>query len=699
MRDVAPGPASATDAAPPEDAALASAAPDARPHPVLARLAALLEQALGAEDRAARLDPQEALPEAGEWQPARLDDGVLQELRFAAPRCGSGVAYRVLGGQVQALETGLLLAEGTRVSFDAYLNCFYEHYWSSHAPVGDLQLRLFGLGVLLVEAFRGLPDGTAYRIGQARLQLDPQGRAAAHFTCDATPAGAGRIFFEIFAPKGATLLAGRIETLAPPVRPVRLGIGLCTFNRERMLLATLQRLTRAPYCEWASPRIVVVNQGRPFAMPEMLALLEAQQARITVVTQPNLGGVGGFTRAAMEILRNEAPEEPDAGPAVGPGIGPPCSHVLFMDDDIEFDPDVLVTTHAFAARTTRPTVIGGAMMDLFRPTIIYEAGAVVDVENIIRAALHNRSIEDPATLHDLAREVPCHFNGWWYCAIPAEMFRRHGLPLPIFIRGDDMEFGVRLASRDVPTVSLPPISVWHEPFYAKPPGWQLYYDLRNRLIFASCHPTLAKLDRPATILRRLVDSLLKHDYMHAALLIRAVEDFLAGPAILDTPMDELHRDISALATANLPLRPASAAGITPARWRAPPHRSWRWLTLLQGLAALQAGLVRRKLRPELVLINQWHPWMTMGVSQYALSDAMRSYIQVYRYDRARMRDGLRRGLAAILRYRREGAAAARRWQAAQHGLATWPRWEAVLRMAPERAPDAAVQDLAGGPRG
>ena len=57
-----------------------------------------------------------------------------------------------------------------------------------------------------------------------------------------------------------------------------------------------------------------------------------------------------------------------------------------------------------------------------------------------------------------------HFNGWWYCAIPAGVFREHGLPLPVFLGGDDMEYGARLFSRGVPTVSLPPVAVWHEPF-------------------------------------------------------------------------------------------------------------------------------------------------------------------------------------------------------------------------------------------
>lgn len=646
--------------------------------PVLARLAAFLERALGAEAPTAAAAVASAAADFAAWRPPPLSDAVLQELRFSAPRSGPGLAYRVLDGQVRALETGVLLLGGARVSFNTYLNSFYEHYWLTHAPVEDLALRLFGSGEVMVEAFRAMPDGSAYRIGHHRLRLDPEGSAAAKVALDLGPTGAGRIFFNVTAiPAGAAILAGRLETGTPPARAVRLGIGLCTFNRERMLLATLQRVLRSPYHRWAAPRIVVVNQGPRFASAEMTALLAREAGRVELVEQPNLGGAGGFTRAAMEILRG----------------GGGCSHVLFMDDDIDFDPEVLVTTHAFAARAARPTVVGGAMVDLFRPNVMYEAGAVIDARNIIRALLHNRQLDRSGALDDLAREVPCHFNGWWYCAIPVGMFREHGLPLPIFIRGDDMEYGARLASRGVPTVSLPPVAVWHEPFYAKPPGWQLYYDLRNRLIFAACHPSLVRLDPPGVVLRRLVDSLLKHDYMHAELVIRAVEDFLSGPQALDTPMDTLHRDVSALAAAHAPQRPASAVGMPPATaWRPPPRNgAWRRLSLLGGMAALALGLVRPKLRPDLLFVDQWHPWATMRSAQYGLSDRMHSYVQVYRYDRHRLRRGLRRGLAAVWRYRRERRGAVERWRAAHPELSSWARWERILGLEPA----AAASDAAG----
>ena len=42
-----------------------------------------------------------------------------------------------------------------------------------------------------------------------------------------------------------------------------------------------------------------------------------------------------------------------------------------------------------------------------------------------------------------------------------------GLPLPVFIRGDDVEYGLRLYMRGVDTIVMPGIAVWHEPFYLK----------------------------------------------------------------------------------------------------------------------------------------------------------------------------------------------------------------------------------------
>ena len=88
------------------------------------------------------------------------------------------------------------------------------------------------------------------------------------------------------------------------------------------------------------------------------------------------------------------------------------------------------------------------------------------------------------------------------------------------------------------------------------------------------------------------------------------------------------------------------------------------------------------MRPDHVFIDQWHPWMTMYVSQYGLSDRMRSYVQVYRYDRVRLCSGLRRGLAVVWRYRREARRITGQWRAAHGELSSWARWTRILGLNP-----------------
>ncbi len=135
--DPADPPPTTAAAEPPASAAPASAA-DVAPgqlQPVLARLATLLERALGPDAPTAAAAVDSAAADFASWRPPPLSDAVLQELRFSAPRSGPGLAYRVLDGQVRALEAGILLLGGALVYFNTYLKSFYEHCWLTHAPV------------------------------------------------------------------------------------------------------------------------------------------------------------------------------------------------------------------------------------------------------------------------------------------------------------------------------------------------------------------------------------------------------------------------------------------------------------------------------------------------------------------------------------------------------------------------------------
>lgn len=75
------------------------------------------------------------------------------------------------------------------------------------------------------------------------------------------------------------------------------------------------------------------------------------------------------------------------------------------------------------------------------------------------------------------------YGGWWYCCIPVSAIREKGLPLPVFIHRDDIEYGIRMGK----LMTLNGIGVWHEAVTKKLPQIGEYYDIRNMAILNAIH--------------------------------------------------------------------------------------------------------------------------------------------------------------------------------------------------------------------
>src|SRR5260370_10080202 len=119
------------------------------------------------------------------------------------------------------------------------------------------------------------------------------------------------------------------------------------------------------------------------------------------------------------------------------------------------------------------------------------------------------------------------------CLIRTQITRELGLALPVFIKWDDAEYGVRARDRGYPTVSMPGVAAWQAPWTDKTDAqdWQSYYHLRNRLVAALLHsqqPRGGKL--VSECLERQLQDLLSMQYSTAALKLLAIEDRLTGPA-------------------------------------------------------------------------------------------------------------------------------------------------------------------------
>jgi galactofuranosylgalactofuranosylrhamnosyl-N-acetylglucosaminyl-diphospho-decaprenol beta-1,5/1,6-galactofuranosyltransferase len=205
-----------------------------------------------------------------------------------------------------------------------------------------------------------------------------------------------------------------------------------------------------------------------------------------------------------------------------------------MDDDVRLDSEALFRARAFLMAVQENVCVGGQMLDLLRPGLLVEAGARADFARLaIEPQWAGLQLGDPRSLQALARPYEIDYNAWWFCVLPLDAVRAGGLPLPVFVRGDDIEYGCRLKRAGIRTLVPPGIAIWHEPFDAKTGGWQSYFATRNFLIAAACQGEGWAKTAGKAIRRRVVSSLLASDYYEAWLICEGLADFLAGPTILE----------------------------------------------------------------------------------------------------------------------------------------------------------------------
>ncbi len=487
----------------------------------------------------------------------------------------------------------------------------------------------------------------------------------------------GMLYAEIAAPNGpATLHAASWVVLAAKPEPVGLALVFCTFNREREILEVLRTLGGDRQAMDLVARIIVVDQGQPglAVHPEMATLPAAAAAKIRLVQQENFGGAGGFGRGLLEARRDR-------------GI----THVVLIDDDVRIEPESILRMHAFFSLASGEMAVGGHMLDAVRPCTLYEAGAVVGEE---RWALYpmrmGEDLRDPDQLASLLDIRPAHYNGWWMFGFPISFIDRVGMPLPCFIRGDDVEFGLRLSKAGLHVVTMPGVAIWHEPFYLKIGGWQLYYETRNMLVAAALHLNFQPGRAAALMMGQFLRHLLTCRYYSAALILRGIEDFLKGPEILRGPPLLIHAPLAAMRTQYPAAVVPRERWLPQARLREPPRGP---LSLIaRGVRVGLDHLMRRTaiaapLRHLAVRDLAWHRverFDAVAVDTYWDRDLL-----VLRRSREDVRALLARGVRLFPRLLGRSSKAARAWRVALPRLSSIESWERYLGLAGSPIPIAA----------
>lgn len=320
------------------------------------------------------------------------------------------------------------------------------------------------------------------------------------------------------------------DVSAEKVRNVKIGIDICTFKREKFVEKNIKNLSQAFFENEQSPlygHLEMFISDNAHTLPQTLS-----SEFVHIVQNKNVGGAGGFTRGLIEIIKDGNPH----------GI----THALLMDDDIVLQPEAVFKTHALLSilkEEYKHAFVGGAMFRLDRQNIQVESGAVWNGGDVmsLKSGLDLRSL-DACLYNELEETVD--YNAWWYCTVPIENVRADNLPLPIFIRGDDVEYGLRNTRK---LILMNGICVWHEPFENKYSSSMYYYIFRNRLIDNSVRGIRFSQKRLLQEFKEHVyNELFTLRYKNAELLLRGVEDYFRGIDWLkEQDGEKLHKDIMA----------------------------------------------------------------------------------------------------------------------------------------------------------
>ncbi|MFZ0323495.1 MAG: glycosyltransferase [Actinomycetes bacterium] len=417
---------------------------------------------------------------------------------------------------------------GTRVSFGTYFNAFPGGYWRRWTSVQQVTLRITVDGPCDVLVYRSNSRGDQQRVANQRVE----GRQDVEFALSLEQFGdGGWYWFDVVAGMDDCLVDGaQWSTTTTVMDSGRLSIGITTFNRPDFCVDLLRSLSTETGALDLIDTIFVIDQGTKHVEddPGFAAVKDALGDTLEVIHQANLGGSGGFSRGMYEASYSRD-----------------SKYVLLLDDDVLVEPEGIVRAITFADLCRVPTIVGGHMLNMHVRSMLHAFGEKVNKYRFFwgpaphTVHAHDFGVWPLRATRWLHRRVDVDYNGWWMCLIPADVVREIGLALPIFIKWDDADFGLRAQEIGVPTVSLPGAAVWHVPWTDKDDtiDWQAYYHARNRVLAALLH---SPYPRGGRLLAESMAVQVKHamsmQYSAVELRLWALEDILSGP-------EHLHRDL------------------------------------------------------------------------------------------------------------------------------------------------------------
>lgn len=431
-------------------------------------------------------------------------------------------------------EKKLVFDINARVPFDCYFNTFSIAKWKKYTSINNLQLQLSleGKFDIVIRSIKRINRKEIFTVLSSH-EVETSVQKTFIYDIDLDVVGNDNIISFVLQSKQdkSIFYGGNYSTFVQEncINDVKLAVDICTFRREAFIEKNLMLLNKAFLQNKESDLygkldIFISDNGKSLDVEKL------SNEYINIIPNKNAGGAGGFTRGLIEILKFKQIKG--------------YTHILFMDDDVTICPESFFRTFRFLQLIRdehQDAFLGGAMLRLDDKYMQSESTSYWNVN------FHypNKFMYDLRKLPFVIKneiEDTNNFMSWWYCVIPIDVVKKDNLPLPLFIKRDDVEYSLRNARK---FITLNGILVWHEPFEYKSTGTLEYYYWRNLCIINAIHRMqYGKKQVKKQMTERLLYYVMRMRYKEAWICFKGIEDFLKGiEFIKNTDVEELHREI------------------------------------------------------------------------------------------------------------------------------------------------------------
>lgn len=308
------------------------------------------------------------------------------------------------------------------------------------------------------------------------------------------------------------------------VRKISAAAVMCTYKREEYAVSNANLLAEISQSNPLLSQVILVDNGRTVSDSSI-------NGKIRLVPNINNGGSGGFSKGMSEAVKNKD-----------------CTHIILLDDDISIEPlslNKMLGFLQFVKEEYCDISVSGSMLYIDNFLRQFEAGGNFGKDGKQQGFGHYLDLSLRESLSENEADNDINYGGWWFMCMPSDYARSGQLPMPFFIKYDDVEYALRCKLR---IITLNGVGIWHEPFEWKYNSASEYYNTRNYLHLCALYCDSFSKNEARKIAKSFMnEKLCRQQYKMAKAVKLGYKDYCRGLDYLnEVNAEEKHREISKL---------------------------------------------------------------------------------------------------------------------------------------------------------